>query len=153
VAPRFARAREGVEWLGPVDLPSKVRLLGGACALLFPVDWEEPFGLVMIESMLVGTPVIAFPRGSVPEIVEEGITGFVVKDGREMVARLRTLGGFDRARCRSRAIERWGAARMAREYEHVYVETVRQRLPSRALTPGGFSARAPGWEESWPSPK
>ncbi|HEX6838790.1 MAG TPA: glycosyltransferase, partial [Polyangia bacterium] len=99
---------------------SKLALLAGACALLFPIEWEEPFGLVMIEAMLSGTPVLAFGRGSVPEVVEEGVTGFVCRDVDEMAARLRAIGSFDRAACRRRALERWTAARMVREYVALY---------------------------------
>jgi glycosyltransferase involved in cell wall biosynthesis len=120
VRPRLAERAERVEWLGELSHVPKLSLLGDARALLFPIDWEEPFGLVMIESMLVGTPVIGFPRGSVPEVIEEGVTGFIVRDVAEMAARIRDLGSFDRARCRQRARERWSSLRMAREHEALY---------------------------------
>jgi glycosyltransferase involved in cell wall biosynthesis len=149
IAPRLARAGAAVAWLGSVALPSKVALLAGARALLFPIDWEEPFGLVMIESMLVGTPVLAFARGSVAEIVEEGVTGFIVKDAREMAARLRTLGGFDRARCRARAVERWSSARMAHDYERVYEQAAREKRAARGVEVSGTRARARDREEPW----
>jgi glycosyltransferase involved in cell wall biosynthesis len=119
VMPRLARGG-GVERLGELSHLPKVSLLAGARAMLFPIDWEEPFGLVMIESMMVGTPVIAFPRGSVSEVVEDGVTGFVVRDVAEMAERIRQLDGFDRARCRARAIERWSSLRMAREHVRLY---------------------------------
>jgi glycosyltransferase involved in cell wall biosynthesis len=108
----------GVTAVGEVGGADKRELLANACALLFPIDWEEPFGLVMIEAMLSGTPVLAFDRGSVPEIVDDGVTGFVCRDSDEMAARLRALatGRFDRAACRRRALERWTAARMVRDY-------------------------------------
>ena len=86
----------------------KRELLADACALLFPIDWEEPFGLVMIEAMLSGTPVLAYARGAVPEMVEDGVTGFVCRDADEMAARLRAIGGFDRAAlpaARARALD------------------------------------------------
>jgi glycosyltransferase involved in cell wall biosynthesis len=120
LTPRVAAAGDRVAMLGDVDHARKVRLLGDARALLFPVDWEEPFGLVMIEAMLVGTPVLATPRGSVPEVVEDGVTGFVVRDAAEMASRLREIGSFDRRRCRRRAIERWSSVRMVAEYEALY---------------------------------
>ena len=115
--------KPGVTAVGEVGGREKRDLLADACALLFPVDWEEPFGLVMIEAMLSGTPVLAFDRGSVPEIVEDGVTGFVCRDVDEMAMRLRevtTDGRFDRAACRRRALERWTSARMVRDYVTMY---------------------------------
>jgi glycosyltransferase involved in cell wall biosynthesis len=117
--------------VGELSLAPKVELLRHAMALLFPIAWEEPFGLAMIEAMMVGTPVIAFPRGSVPEVVEEGLTGFIVRDTREMALRLRQLDGFDRSRCRARAVERWSSMRMARDYEAIYDEMLRRGVISR----------------------
>lgn len=125
--PRLDRAGDRVNWEGEVAFEPKLALLGGARATLFPIAWEEPFGLVMIESMLVGTPVIAFARGSAPEIVEEGVTGFLVRDVSEMTARIAEVGSIDRARCRRRARERWSALRMARDYERTYSSVARLR--------------------------
>jgi glycosyltransferase involved in cell wall biosynthesis len=108
--------------IGELGGIAKSQFLGGAVALAFPIDWEEPFGLVMIEAMLCGTPVVALGRGSVPEVVDEGVTGFIVPDERAMAARLSELarGGFDRARCRARALERWTADRMVEDHLRVY---------------------------------
>jgi glycosyltransferase involved in cell wall biosynthesis len=127
VAPRLSRNGAIVTSLGELGHAPKVDLLRHARALLFPIDWEEPFGLVMIEAMLVGTPVIAFARGSVPEVVEEGVTGFVVHDVEEMAARLREIGGIDRTRCRARAVERWSSTRMAQDYVALYEDVARGR--------------------------
>jgi glycosyltransferase involved in cell wall biosynthesis len=124
---RIRNAAERVLWLGEVRQKAKLSLLRDARALLFPVEWEEPFGLVMIEAMLVGTPVIAFPRGAVPEVVEEGVTGFIVHSTEEMAARLRSLDGFDRRRCRERAVERWSRRRMASEYVALYESVLAER--------------------------
>jgi glycosyltransferase involved in cell wall biosynthesis len=110
----------GVTYVGEVGGHYKRALLGGARALLFPIEWEEPFGLVMIEAMLMGTPVLAFPRGSVPEVVDEGLTGFICRDSDEMARRLHQLEGFDRGACRRRALERWTTARMVRDHVAVY---------------------------------
>nr|WP_238258163.1 glycosyltransferase family 4 protein [Methylobacterium gnaphalii] len=107
-------------YLGPVDDAAKGALLGGARALLFPIDWPEPFGLVMIEAMACGTPVIAWNRGSVPEIVEDGVTGFVVSSEAEAVAALARVGEIDRAGVRRRFEERFTAERMARDYLALY---------------------------------
>jgi glycosyltransferase involved in cell wall biosynthesis len=118
LAPRLQRP--GVDWLGEVGGARKLALLADATCLLFPIQWEEPFGLVMIEAMLVGTPVIAFPRGSIPEVIEEGVTGYVVRDVDEMADRIESIATFDRQRCRARARERWSSLRMAREYVELY---------------------------------
>jgi glycosyltransferase involved in cell wall biosynthesis len=115
-----ALAQPGVLHVGPVSGERKMRLLGGARALLMPLRWEEPFGLVMIEAMMCGTPVVAFPRGAALEIVDEGITGFLVGDLAEMAAALARLDAFDRVACRRRAQARFGSARMVRAYERVY---------------------------------
>ncbi len=118
LAPRL-RAK-GVVAVGEVGGSAKRDLLAGARALLFPIAWDEPFGLVMIEAMLSGTPVLAFDRGSVREVVDEGVTGFVCRDAADMAARLRTLDGFDRVACRRRALQRWTTARMVRDHLALY---------------------------------
>ena len=123
--PRLADPRN-LEWLGELSHGPKVRLLASARALLFPLEWEEPFGLVMIEAMLVGTPVIAFARGSAPEVVEDGVTGYLVRNTREMSERIRQLDRIDRGRCRARARERWSTVRMTREYVDLYETLVHE---------------------------
>jgi glycosyltransferase involved in cell wall biosynthesis len=119
--PRFEQAGSALEWLGELDHTAKLHLLRGARALLMPIEWEEPFGLVMIEAMLVGTPVISFARGAAPEIVEDGVTGFLVRDQAEMTARLAEVDRIDRNACRARAQERWSSDRMAADYERLYL--------------------------------
>jgi glycosyltransferase involved in cell wall biosynthesis len=112
-----------VTYFGPVGLTEKMPLLRDARALLAPIDWDEPFGLILIEAMLSGCPAIAFSRGSVPELVEPGVTGFVVNSQEEMVAVIRPggpLDGFDRRRCRARALQRFSRARLVLDYERVY---------------------------------
>jgi glycosyltransferase involved in cell wall biosynthesis len=113
-------ARPGIEFVGEIAERDKGAFLGNAKAVLFPIDWPEPFGLVLIESMACGTPVIAFRCGSVPELVEDGVTGWVVDDESEAVAAIERLDGFDRAACRRRFEERFSAGRMARDYLDVY---------------------------------
>jgi glycosyltransferase involved in cell wall biosynthesis len=120
-------AAPGIEFLGEVGEAGKPALLGNATALLFPIDWPEPFGLAMIEAMSCGTPVIAFRRGSVPEIVDEGVTGFIVEGVEGAVAALERAAGLDRARVRARFEERFSAARMARDYLSVYRALGRRR--------------------------
>lgn len=121
VAPRLG---DGIVHLGEIDDDGKQDLLGRSTALLFPIDWPEPFGLVMIEAMACGTPVIAWKRGSVPEIVEHGVTGFVVETEREAVEAVERSAGLDRARIRRRFEARFTAARMARDYVRLYREVI-----------------------------
>jgi glycosyltransferase involved in cell wall biosynthesis len=116
-----------VEFLGEVDETGKPAFLGNAAALLFPIDWPEPFGLAMIESMSCGTPVIAWPNGSVPEIVDEGVTGFVVDSIDKAVSAVQKATMLDRSRVRARFEQRFSAARMARDYLAVYRSLGRQR--------------------------
>jgi glycosyltransferase involved in cell wall biosynthesis len=124
-------ARPGVQALGEADHAQKLALLGDARALLFPIDWEEPFGLVMIEAMLCGTPVIAFPRGSVPEVVEHGVTGFLVHDAADMARAISAAAALDRRAIRRRAEERWSHLRMAREHLEAYADCIRRHPSER----------------------
>jgi glycosyltransferase involved in cell wall biosynthesis len=109
-----------IEYLGEIGEGEKDEFLGGAHALLFPIDWPEPFGLVMVEAMACGTPVIAFGGGSVPEIIDEGQTGFIVGDLDDAVAAVHRVGELDRRRCREVFEERFTATRMACDYLELY---------------------------------
>jgi glycosyltransferase involved in cell wall biosynthesis len=109
-----------VECIGEVGEGQKSGFLGGARALLMPIDWPEPFGLVMIEALACGTPVIAFERGAVPEVIEHGRTGFIVKDVEEGVEAVRNLGLLSRERCRAAFEKRFTAERMAEDYLKIY---------------------------------
>ena len=109
-----------VEFVGEVGDRGKQALLGDARALLFPIDWPEPFGLVLLEAMACGTPVIAYRRGSVPEILEDGVTGFLVDNLCEATSAVANVDRLDRALCRSRFEERFSAARMAQDYLNIY---------------------------------
>jgi glycosyltransferase involved in cell wall biosynthesis len=120
VRPRLRAAGKQVEFVGEVGGRDKDEFLGSALALLFPIDWPEPFGLVMIEAMACGTPVIAYRRGSVPEIIEDGVSGFVVDEMDEAVRAVERAAGLNRARCRRAFEERYSATRMARDYLKVY---------------------------------
>lgn len=119
IAP-LLRRRDDVEFLGEVDDQAKEELLGDACALLFPIEWPEPFGLVLIEAMACGTPVVAWPRGSVPEIVADGVTGRIVADVEAAVAAVEEVATYDRVRIRERFEQRYTAERMARDYLAIY---------------------------------
>ena len=114
------RVSPWVEFIGEVNDALKSEFLSGAYALLFPIDWPEPFGLVMIESMACGTPVIAFNRGSVPEVIEHGITGFIVDDEVQALAAIPLLGKLSRGTIRQRFVQRFTARRMAMDYLSLY---------------------------------
>ncbi|MFL6213733.1 MAG: glycosyltransferase family 4 protein [Blastocatellia bacterium] len=118
-----------IENIGEIGELEKQEFLGNARALLFPIDWPEPFGLVMIEAMACGTPVIAYPCGSVPEIVDNGLTGCIVNDVDEAVRAIARLDSIDRRRCRAVFEQRFTAKRMANDYLKVYDRIlVEQRL-------------------------
>jgi glycosyltransferase involved in cell wall biosynthesis len=117
----------GVEFTGEINEREKTKFLGEAAALLFPVDWPEPFGLVMIEAMACGTPVLAFRCGSISEVIEDGVTGKVVDSEQEAVAALPELLSYDRRAVRQRFDERFTATRMTKDY----VSTYRQLLGMR----------------------
>ncbi|MBU6498177.1 MAG: glycosyltransferase family 4 protein [Rhodospirillales bacterium] len=125
VAPLLAGG--GVEFIGEIDDARKPAFLSGARALLFPIAWPEPFGLVMIEAMACGCPVVAFRQGSVPEVVEEGLTGFIVETVEQAVAACGRLGTLDRAAVRRRFEARWTARRMAEDYVALYRRLARGR--------------------------
>jgi len=121
-AARIEPAIDGtlIEYIGEIGERDKTTFLGEALALLFPIDWPEPFGLSMIESMACGTPVIAFRCGSVPEVIDEGVTGYVVDDLTAAVERIERVRELDRGACRAAFEKRFSAARMARDYCAVY---------------------------------
>ncbi|QUD88821.1 glycosyltransferase family 4 protein [Phenylobacterium montanum] len=130
-----------IEFVGEIDEAQKSDFLGGAEALLFPIDWPEPFGLVMIEAMACGTPVIAFDCGSAPEVVDHGVTGFVVRDVRGAMEAVRAARRLDRREIRKRFDRRFSAAAMARGYLDLYAERLaRQPFAPEASAP---SAKAP----------
>ena len=113
-----------VEFIGEINDSQKPAFLSGAQALVFPIDWPEPFGLVMIEAMACGTPVIAFNCGSVPEVMDDGVTGFVVNNIDEAVAALGKLHTLDRARVRATFDRRFVSRRMAEDYVNLYEELI-----------------------------
>jgi glycosyltransferase involved in cell wall biosynthesis len=112
------------EYLGEIGDGEKGDFLGRARALLFPIDWPEPFGLVMIEAMACGTPIIAYANGSVPEVIEHGVTGFLVEDLDDAVRAVERIPTLSRRRCREVFEERFSARRMAHDYVAVYERLV-----------------------------
>jgi glycosyltransferase involved in cell wall biosynthesis len=119
IAPMI-RSSSVVEYIGEINDAQKAEFLSGAVVLLVPIDWPEPFGLVMIEALACGTPVIAYNRGSVPEIIEDGLTGFIVEDDAGAIGAVDRLGQLSRERIRARFEERFTARRMAQDYLGVY---------------------------------
>ena len=140
-----------VEFVGETDDPGKEQLLRHARALLFPIDWPEPFGLVMIEALACGTPVLAFRNGSTPEVISDGKTGFLVNTLEEAVAAVNRIDGISRKACRAEFEQRFSAARMAADYLALYrrllegpkekVEPVPSRppIPAPHIRSGHFS--------------
>jgi glycosyltransferase involved in cell wall biosynthesis len=113
-----------LEFVGEIDEEQKDQFLGGAAALLFPVDWPEPFGLVMIEALACGTPVVAFARGSVPEIMRDGLSGFVVETVDQAAAAVPRALALPRERCRAYFEDRFTASRMAAAYVRIYEKMI-----------------------------
>jgi glycosyltransferase involved in cell wall biosynthesis len=134
-----------VEYLGEMGEQDKDAFLGQAYALLFPIDWPEPFGLVMIEALACGTPAIVYRPGSVPEVLEDSVTGWLVEDSEAAVQAVTRIPQLSRARCRQVFEERFTAARMARDYVTLYHQVVAEP-PRRVarVTHGAHGAKAWG---------
>jgi glycosyltransferase involved in cell wall biosynthesis len=129
-----------VKNLGCVGVAQKVPLLRQARAMLAPLQWEEPFGLVLIEAMLSGCPVVAFPRGSAPELIEPGLTGFLVESAEEMVEVIRPGGrieSIDRLACRQRGVERFSRARLVENHLKLYRRVIAETTPRQRAAGGG----------------
>jgi glycosyltransferase involved in cell wall biosynthesis len=131
IAPMIAEG--GVELVGEINESQKPDFLSGALALLMPIDWPEPFGLVMIEAMACGTPVIAYNHGSVPEIIDDGVTGYIVEDEMSAIAAVRRLSSISRAGVRATFEERFTARRMAKDYAGIYRSISVARRPRLRL--------------------
>jgi glycosyltransferase involved in cell wall biosynthesis len=132
-------ASPGIEFIGEIGDDRKSEFLSGALALLMPIDWPEPFGLVMIEAMACGTPVIAYKAGSVPEVIQDGVTGFIVEDEAAAAEAIREkLVHLSRAQIRARFEERFTARRMAADYVEIYREMVAAgKTPKLRVIQGG----------------
>src|ERR1700733_358320 len=122
-----------IEFMGEIGDCEKNEFLGNAMALVFPINWAEPFGIVMIEAMACGVPVLAYPGGSVPEIIEDGVNGFIIDNIEDAVSALRRIPTLDRNRCRRRFEEHFTSRRMARDYEVIYERIARH--PHTILRP------------------
>lgn len=122
-----------IEYVGEADLATKCELFGGAVAMLFPIEWEEPFGLVMVESMACGAPVLAFPRGAAPEVVHDGVSGWLCRDVEDMAQRALNLD-ISPESCRGWVAEHFSIERMAADYLHVYEQSLRRGNGRRRST-------------------
>lgn len=144
--------RHEVEFVGEINDLEKTAFLGHAAALLFPIDWPEPFGLVMIEAAARGTPVLAFRSGSVPEVIEDGVTGIVVDDVNEAIDALPRLAALSRAGVRAAIERRFGVDRMAQAYVDVYHRLIAERAGHRLPAPAVPLGRTPRSPEPVPVP-
>jgi glycosyltransferase involved in cell wall biosynthesis len=135
-----------VEFIGEIGHDRKNTFIGGAAALLFPIDWPEPFGIVMIEALACGTPVIAYRRGSVPEVIKDGVTGFVVGHSGAAVDAVKRLREIDRRQCRAYFEEHFSDERMVRDYLAIYNRLVRREPSALTVSNGVLS-----WTDLVPS--
>lgn len=135
-----------VEFLGEIGEAEKNDFLGNAHALIFPVDWPEPFGLVMIESMACGTPIIARKEGSVPEIMENGVTGFVVQDKKSALLAVKKISGLVRRRCRQVFEEKFTSRKMAEKYISLYQKLIAEK---NGENPSSRTVTNEGWQGRW----
>jgi len=129
-----------VEFVGEINETEKDRFLGEAAALLFPIDWPEPFGLVMVEAMACGTPVVAFRQGSVPEVMKDGVSGFMVDSVDQAVLATERVLALPRRRCREYFERRFSAERMARDYVEVYHQRIGETVEPAVASIGGRRA-------------
>jgi glycosyltransferase involved in cell wall biosynthesis len=125
IEPLLKKHAPAVEFIGEVGGRHKNTFLGNARALIFPIDWAEPFGLVMIEALACGTPVIAWRNGSVPEVIDEGVTGYIVESVEEAIDAVHRVEWLNRHNCRITFERRFDATRMARDYLAIYRRLVR----------------------------
>jgi glycosyltransferase involved in cell wall biosynthesis len=148
IEPLLNESSSFVEFVGEVGGQAKDDFLGNAYALLFPIDWPEPFGLVMIEALACGTPVIAWRNGSVPEVIDEGVTGFVVESVEEAAEAVRRVGWLDRATCRQVFEQRFDASRMAQDYVKIYRRLVHGRAEAARPVSGSHERLAFSMKQS-----
>ena len=125
-----------IEFIGEISDSEKNEFLGNAVAFLFPINWSEPFGIVLIEALACGVPVVGYPRGSVPEIIEDGVSGFLVNDAPEAAAALKNIAAIDRRKCRQSFELRFSAKRMAQDYLSIYQRIAQPESETIALTDG-----------------
>jgi glycosyltransferase involved in cell wall biosynthesis len=148
IAPLFREP--GVEYVGELGDAEKAELLGNASALLFPIDWPEPFGLVMAEALACGAPVVARRRGAVPEVLTDGVTGLIGETDEELVQLCQHIGKLGRATCRAEALRRFAPPIMTEGYEAVYARLLGSSDAQTTVRPANLPWPAEG--SCWPSP-
>ena len=126
-----------IQLMGEISPAEKSKLMGGAIATLFPINWREPFGLVMTESMATGTPVIAIAMGAAPEVIAHGKTGFLCQNLDEMISAIDKIGNINRLACRDHVVQKFSARHMTEGYEEVYTKLIEQRFASTNGRPKG----------------
>jgi glycosyltransferase involved in cell wall biosynthesis len=112
--------RNGIDYVGPLDDPSKIAFLGSAAAMVVPIQWDEPFGIVFAEALACGTPVITCPRGAAPEIIRDGVEGFLIRDAEQGCRAVAQIATIDRNQCRARAEQAFSASAIVPQYEALY---------------------------------
>jgi glycosyltransferase involved in cell wall biosynthesis len=122
IKPQLGKNR--IEYIGEVDDSTKIGLLNSAAAMIVPVQWDEPFGIVFAEALACGTPVISCPRGALPEIVRDGVDGFLVHNADEACQAVNAIGRIDRGVCRQRAVDSFSAEVVSRRYELLYASLI-----------------------------
>ncbi len=137
----LVEAHDHIEYIGEVNEAQKAQLLGNAGALLFPIDWPEPFGLVMIEAMSCGTPVVAWKNGSVPEVMKDGVSGRIVDGIDDAVAAVAEVFGFDRAKVREYFDQRFTVRRMADDYVQLFEQLIAQRENRSGIESGDLAVQ------------
>jgi glycosyltransferase involved in cell wall biosynthesis len=131
-----------IQWIGEVDEKKRNKLMAKAMCLLHPVLWPEPFGLTLIEAMACGAPVVAFGRGSIPEIIQNGKTGYVVHDTDQMVAAVQRIDVISRKECREHALQNFSAKKMVDAYEKLYTEIIEKKVEAKVYEPISESLRS-----------
>jgi glycosyltransferase involved in cell wall biosynthesis len=127
IRPRFEKHPDLIEWVGEVDETQRNELMKNAHCLVHAVTWPEPFGLTLIESMACGAPVVAFRDGAIPEVIKDGVTGFVVSNVDEMVEAIKKIDTIDRGACRAHALTAFSAQKMAEGYEAMYRKAIAEK--------------------------
>lgn len=148
IKPRLKKHSNLVKWIGEVNEEERNRLMAKARAFLHPATWPEPFGLTLIESMACGCPVVGFNKGSIPELVIDGETGFVVEDLKQMVAAIASIDKINRANCRKHALANFSSRRMAQDYLEIYKRVIaKSRRQVEKVTKEDKFAIKPGVEQ------
>lgn len=150
IKPRLKKYQRLVRWIGEVDEAERNKLMSKALCVLHPVRWPEPFGLTLIESMACGAPVIAFNKGSIPEVIVSGKTGFVVENLSQMIKAIKRISSIKRSECREHALTNFSASRMADGYEQIYEKLLQSHQQRQGYTDSEMDLLAPVFSQRQP---